>query len=207
MACVQTHVLIHSGSHSETFMILILHRFPNVSWRENPRGSYGFTWHYWIALYFSRLTDCTCQVPSSAAVLCKAVLYLGNSEPGFLYLGMSLTGFQSHSDTSRVRGCQAFSRLDLFRNWMVLRHTSLCPHAANLPAPRPCPTCRLGSTPHSGHCLGFLLAALPRERLSLLPPSSSALVSLLAFRASPVQVNRLKPKEMRKVHGACPTMR
>lgn len=119
LACVQTHVLIRLGSHSETFMILILHRFPDVSWRESPHGSYYFTWHYWIGLCFSQLTESICHIPSLAALLCKAVLYLVNSEPGFLYLGISFTRFQYHSDASWVQGYQASTRLDLFRNWLV----------------------------------------------------------------------------------------
>lgn len=67
-------MLIHLGSHSETFMILILHRFPDVSWSESPSGSYYFTWHDWKGLYFSRLAESISQSPSLAAVL-----YLMNS--------------------------------------------------------------------------------------------------------------------------------
>lgn len=143
LACMQTHVLIRLGSHSETFMILILHRFPDVSWSESPSGSYCFTWHDWKGLYFSRLTESISQSPSLAAVL-----YLVNSQPGFLYLGISLSGLPLyHSNTSLVPGYQAFTRLHLFRNWMVpIRHTSLCPHAADLPLPGPAP--RVGLAAH-----------------------------------------------------------
>ena len=72
------HVLI-LWSHSETFMVLILHRFPSVSWRGSPTGWYDFICHYWLRLYFS-------QILSLAAELGKAISCLVTSVPGFLLL-------------------------------------------------------------------------------------------------------------------------
>lgn len=211
---IRTHVLIHLGSHSETFMILILHRFPYVSRRESPNGSYYFTCHYWIGLYFNQFAESTCQSPSLAAVMRKAVLYPVNSKPGFLYLGISLSGFRYHSDT-HVWVYQAVPRLDWFRNWMVLLQW----HQTH----QPLPTCRRPlcspalphvrawqpSTPLVGHCLAMMLAALPREKLGLenVPAFSWTVVSPLTLPASPVRVNRLIPKETGRVNGACPIMR
>ena len=70
------HMLV-LWSHSETFMVLILHRFPSVSWRGSPTGWYDFICHYWLRLYFS-------QILSLAAELYKTISYLVNSVPGFL---------------------------------------------------------------------------------------------------------------------------
>lgn len=67
--------------------------------------------------------------------------------------------------------CSRLSQIGCIQKPMVtssgIRHTSLCPLFEDLCAPWSYPTCGLGRTPLLGHCLGSMLAALPREKLSL----------------------------------------
>ena len=124
------HVLI-LWSRSETFMVLILHRFPPISWRGSRTDWYDFICHYWLGLYFS-------QILPLAAELYKTISHLVNSAR-ISPLVISFSGFQCPSDTGCVQVFQMFTESDFFctRNWIVLIQGQQT-LAADLSAPQPC---------------------------------------------------------------------
>lgn len=196
-------LLIHLGSHSETFMVLILYRFPYVSWRESPNGYYYFTSHYWIGLCFSQYAESIQQIPSLVDELCKAILYLVNSTQDFFVL-------EFLSIISSALVTQAVFR---YTRPSLVWSYSACKTRQQIHQPLPTGNRRLCflNLPHihvglAAHqqLVTSSFAQRKAEHRAHAPPFSSAIVSLLAFHASPICINGLIPKDTRRVMTPVP---